>query len=162
MRHLYLWVALGILGLLAAGGAAALPQARPQGDGGFNAGSYLTTIEDSTGHFASRSVIILHADRTMSGMDSGQEGPAHFFTSQRGSWKPEGRLKAVARTIDFLLPPSDPGIARVDYTIDFANGYSQVTGTITLRIFSLDGGNPLDDEGELVDTFTFVGELIKP
>ncbi len=160
MEHLRLWAALGIFGLLA--GAAALPQARQPGDGDFGGGSYLTTIEDSTGYFTSRSVITLHADRTMSGTDSGQGGPAYFFTSQRGSWRLEGRRRVVAKMIDFLSPPGGPGIARVDYTIDFVNGYTQLTGTITLRVFPLDDGNPLHGEGDLIDTFSFVGELIKP
>ncbi len=127
----------------------------------FSGGSYLTTIRDSSGNVASRSVFTLHADRTMSGMDSGQGGPAFFFSSQRGAWKPAGHRRVAARMIDFLLP-NGAGIARMDYSITFANGDSRVAGTITLRIFDLDDGSILDNEGSIVDTFTFVGELIKP
>ena len=161
MKHLRLWVALGIFILLAAVGPAALPHAQEAGDRGFRGGSYLTTIKDSAGDFASRGVIALHVDRTMSVTNSGQQGPAFFFSSQLGSWKPDGNRKIVARTIDFNFPPS-PDVARVDYTFSFAQDRSQVTGTITLMTFPLENGNPLDGEGTVIGNFTFVGELIKP
>jgi hypothetical protein len=85
MKHLRLWVVLGIFGLLAALGSVALSHAQDGGDRGFSGGSYLTTITDSSGNFASRAVITLHADRTLSVIDSGQGGPAVFFSSQLGS-----------------------------------------------------------------------------
>ena len=161
MKHLHLWVAVGIFSLFAAMGSVALPHAQDTEDRGFSGGSYLITIEDSAGNFASRGVITLHADQTMAVTNSGQQGPSFFFSSQLGSWKPDGNRRIVARTIDFDFPPS-PDVARVDYTISFAQNRSQVTGTITLRTFSLEDGNPLEDEGTLIGTFTFVGEWIKP
>jgi hypothetical protein len=161
MKHLRHWLTLGIFGLLAAVGSVALPHAQSAGDRGFSGGSYVTTVKDSAGNFASRGVITLHADQTMSVIDSGQGGATFFFSSQLGSWKPDGNRRIAARTIDFDFPPS-PDVARLDYTISLAQDRSQMTGTVTLTTFPLENGNPLDGEGTVIGTFTFVGELIKP
>jgi hypothetical protein len=160
MKHLRLWVTVGIFGLLAALGSIALLHAQSNGGQGFS-GSYIITVRDSAGNFASRGVITLHKDQTMSVIDSGLGGPTFFFTSQLGSWKPDGKGGVVARTIDFDLPPS-PDVARLDHTISFAQDRRHVTGTITLTTFPLESGNPLDGGGTVVGTFTFAGELIKP
>src|SRR5262249_49396697 len=70
-----------------------------------NGGTYLITITDaSTGAFASRGVITLHGDHTLSAIDSGQGGPTFFFTSQLGAWDPDGPNSAVGRTLDFDFP----------------------------------------------------------
>lgn len=161
MKYLRLWVALGIFGLLAAVGSVALTHAEDAGNPAFSSGSYLTTITDSNGNFASRGVMTLHADQTIAITDSAQGGTTFFFSSQLGSWKPEGKSAIVARTIDFNYPPS-PGVARLDYTLNLSRDNSQITGTATLRTYPLEAGNPLDSEGTLIGTFTLVGELIKP
>jgi hypothetical protein len=162
MKHLRLWVKAGIFGLLAALGSVALLHAQNAGDQGSSGASYLTTVKNSSGNFASRGVITLHTDHTMSVIDSGQGGPTFFFTSQLGSWKwnpsPSGGI--VARTIDFDFPPS-ADVARLDYTISFSSDGSNVTGTIRLTTFPLNG-NPLDGGGTVTGTFTFAGELIQP
>jgi hypothetical protein len=97
----------------------------------------------------------------MSVIDSGQGSATFFFSSQLGSWKPDGNRRIVARTIDFDFPPS-PDVARLDFTISLAQDRSQMTGTVTLSTFPLENGNPLDGEGTVIGTFTFVGERIKP
>jgi hypothetical protein len=109
---------------------------------------------------ASRGVITLHAGQTMSVIDSGQGGPAFFFSSQLGSWKPNGTGGVVARTIDFDFPPG-ADVARLDYSISFAQEHTQVTGTITLTTFPLQG-NPLDGGATVVGNFIFTGQLINP
>jgi hypothetical protein len=121
--------------------------------------SYLTTITDSSGNFASRGVMTLHSDGTMSVIDSGQGGPAFLFSSQLGSWQLNGNgTAAVGRTIDFDFPSA--GVARLDYTIRFgANGTA--TGAITLTDFPLQG-NPLGGGGTVIGTFTFTAQTIAP
>jgi hypothetical protein len=118
MKHLRLWVKAGIFGLLAVLGSGALLHAQNAGDQGSSGASYVTTVKDSSGKFASRGVITLHTDHTMSVIDSGQGGP-NFFSSQLGSWRWNIGGGIVARTIDFDFPPN-ADVARLDYTISFA------------------------------------------
>jgi hypothetical protein len=148
----------GILALL--GSIAMLHPQHATADPHFNGATYVTTVKDSSGNFASRGVISLHADHTMSVIDSGQGGPTFFFSSQLGSWKPDGKGGLVARTIDFDYPPN-ADVARLDYTISFDQDGDQVTGTITLTTFPLQA-NPLDGGGTVTGTFTFVGQLVEP
>jgi hypothetical protein len=160
MKRLILWIALGIVGLLAAAGSVALTRAQEGGERGLTAGSYVTTIKDSSGDFASRGVITLHADQTMSVTDSNQGGPSYFFSSQLGAWKADGHGGIVAKSIDFNYPPS-PDVARLDYAMSFSPDHRQVQGTVTLMIFPLEG-NPPSGEGTVLGSFTFTGELIEP
>jgi hypothetical protein len=161
MKHASLSITARILGLIAIVGAVVLPHAPDAAaDAGSQGASYVITVKDSTGDFASRGVITLHADYTISVIDSGQGGPTFLFSSQLGSWKSNGKGGVVARTIDFDFSPT-ADVARLDYTISFKQGGNQVIGTITLRTFPLQG-NPLDGGGTVVGTFTFTGNLVKP
>ena len=161
MKYLRFWMVLGILGLLAAVGSVALPRSPEPGDKGFSSGSYLVTFKDSVGNFASRSVITLHSDQTMSVTDSAQGGPTFYFSSQLGSWKTDSQGRIAARTIDFNYPPG-PGVARLDYSLTLSRDMDQVTGTGTLTIYPLEDGDPLHTDGTVVGNFTLAGELIKP
>lgn len=119
--------------------------------------TYLTTITDAnTGAFSSRSVITLHADHSMTAIDSGQGGPGTQFSSQMGVWATSPGAGVVARTLDFSFPSA--GIARVDYNFTTINN-RQVSGTITLTVFGLQD-NPLDGGGTVVGTFNFTGTSI--
>ena len=127
----------------------------------FHGATYLITIKDATtGAFASRGVITLHGDRTLSAIDSAQGGPDFFFSSQLGAWEPDGGRRAVGRTLDFNFPPNN-GVARLDYTFKFSPNSKQVTGTITLTIFPLQE-DPLNGEGIVAGEFTFDGTLVRP
>lgn len=82
MKQLRLHVKAGIFGILAILGSVALlnpHKAIADPKGLHDGASYLTTVKDSSGNFVSRGVITLHADRTMSVIDSGQGGPTFFF-----------------------------------------------------------------------------------
>ena len=162
--HPLLSAALGfLLSLSCAGPIALFPQkaaANPQALF-FHGASYLTTITNAaTGQFASRGVFTFHADSTMSAIDSGQGGPTFFFSSQLGSWEPDGQGGLEARTIDFDFPPN-ADVARLDYTVKFAQDGRQITGTITLRTVPLQA-NPLDGGGTVLGRFTFTGTLVTP
>src|SRR3982074_1717283 len=139
-------VALGSVGLLSSLNATAEDHEEPH-----NGATYLTTVKDSSGNFTTRTVLTLHADHTMSVVAADQGGPTCFFTSQLGSWKPDGKGGVVAKTIDFDYPPN-ADVARIDYTISFDPDHDQATGTETLTAFPLQG-NPLDGGGTLLGTF---------
>jgi hypothetical protein len=149
--------------LIAALGSVALltpPIATADPEGSHIGATYVTTVKDSSGNFVTRTVLTVHADHTMSVVAADQGGPTSFFTSQLGSWKPDGKGGVVGKTLDFDYPPN-ADVVRIDYTISFDSDHDQVTGTETLTSFPLQG-NPLDGGGTSLGTFTFTGELVKP
>jgi hypothetical protein len=123
------------------------------------AGTFLITITDSHGVFASNSVITLHSDHSVAVIDSGQEGNGVSFSSQQGVW--ENRLGGTlkARTIDWSFPFATNGSARVDYSFNAGGGNDQVSGSIVLTFFP-PNGNPLDGGGSPGGTFTFTGQRV--
>ncbi len=157
MRTFRSWIAIVLF--LWLGPVAPHAQQATSDFDGFRGASYLITVTDATGAFASRGVLTLHGDGTMSTIDSGQGGP-FFFTSQLGSWKRDDTGKAVGRTVDFDFPPA-ADVARLDYTFKFGSQGTHVTGTITLRTFPLQS-NPLDGGGTVLGKFTFAGTLVTP
>lgn len=146
---------VSVVCILILGGLAVL-----HGDNGFPGSTYLTTITNAnTGAFSSRSVITLHADHSLTAIDSGQGGPGVQFSSQQGAWTSgsgNNGVVLVARTLDFSFPSA--GIARVDYVFTTVNA-DQVAGTITLTVFGLQD-NPLDGGGTVVGTFNFTGTRV--
>lgn len=161
MKHPRLWVALSIVALLAAVGSVALSRAQDAGDPGFSGGSYVITNRDSEGNFFSRGVITLHADHTLSIIDSAQGGPTYFFSSQLGSWKPDGRGRIVAKTVDFDYPPN-ADVAGLDFTFELSRDGSHLTGTELITFYPLENGNPQGGGGTVFGTFTITGEWIRP
>lgn len=94
--------AVGLLGCVAAAiGSLALVHADDEES---NSRPYVITINDSLGNFISRGLLRCMRIGTMSATDSGQGSPEFFFSSQLGSWKPDGTGGIVARTIDFDFP----------------------------------------------------------
>lgn len=126
----------------------------------FRGATYLITISNATGAFVSRVVITLHSDHTLSVIDSDQGGPTFFFTSQLGAWRHDNKGSVVGRTLDFDFPPS-ADVARLDYTFTFSSDGSQVTGTVTLTSFPLQG-DPLNGGGTAEGQFTFSGKRVNP
>jgi len=116
--------------------------------------AFLTTITDAnTGAFSSRSVVTLHADHSMSAIDSGQGGPGVQFSSQLGGWHTSPNAGVIGRTLDFSFPQA--GIARVDYNFTSLTK-DGVTGTITLTVFGLHD-DPQGSGGTVVGHFNFTG-----
>jgi hypothetical protein len=145
---------LGAVALLNPSNAAAQLVAPPNG------ASYLTTVRDSNGNFTTRTVLTLHADHTMSVVAADQGGPTYFFSSQLGSWGPDGKGGVIGKTLDFDYPPN-ADVARIDYTVRFDPVLNQVTGTETLTTFPLQG-DPFGTGGTSLGNYTFTGVLVKP
>jgi hypothetical protein len=156
MKHLRLSTALSASALFACLSFVALcPQkAAAERESPFRGATYIITVTDSTGAFADRDVITLHADQTMSAVSSGQGGPTFFFSSQLGTWGVGSNETLVGRTIDFDYPPN-ADVARLDYTFKFESK-GMISGTIALYTFPLTS-NPLDGDGTLLGNFTFTG-----
>ncbi len=139
----------------------------------FAAGTYLTTISDSTGQFASRSLITLTTDGNILVTDSNQggvyQGNNQFnpFTTSHGSWKCNKNGELTATTLNFNLSGPLPlashplGIAGNNYSIRFNQNTQTLQGTIDLRFFDLNAtvqevtgssGTPL--------TYTLTGQRV--
>jgi hypothetical protein len=101
--------ALGFVALLNPSNAAA------QLAGPLNGATYVTTVRDSSGNFTTRTVLTLHADHTMSVVAADQGGLTFFFTSQLGSWKPQGGV--VGKTLDFDYPPTQTLCASITRSV---------------------------------------------
>ncbi len=109
-------------------------------------------------NFASRSVIVLHSDCTMSVIDSNQGGPGVPFSSQLGAWRSSGSDGAMkGTTLDFSFPAA--GIARLDYTFNANQPKDMISGTITLTVFPLNA-DPEHDTGTVVGNFNFTGARV--
>jgi len=156
-KHVPIFAVLAAVCVLALGAWAALYGQNNQDNA--VSGSYLTTITDANTGSVSHAVITLHADHTVTVIDSGQEGGAFPpFSNQQGTWATSSSDGVVARTINWRFPFATDGSARVDYKFTTVNT-NQVSGTGTLTFFPPDG-NPLDGGGTLAATFNFTGTRV--
>ena len=140
-------------------------------DGGCGAltGSYLITITDNSGNFASREVFNLTDDGNALVIDSnegGVSGVSNPFTSAQGSWRCKAghQVSAAVTVLDFSLPgpvQSGQSIARLDYQLSPGTSSGTISGTIDLRFFPLDG-DPLTPPLPPPAEFSFSGVVIKP
>ena len=127
-------------------------------------GTYLATIVNSAGDYASRALITLHADGNLAIVDSAQdEGlQGSSFSSQSGAWRCSTDASASARTLNFGFPPRT-SIARSDWTLDQAHSKSgqALKGTIDLYIFpGVKGVDPFRADSKPVDKFYFAAQRV--
>ncbi|WP_414516224.1 hypothetical protein [Nostoc sp. PCC 9305] len=129
----------------------------------FVAGTYLTTIKDASGKFASRALIVLTEEGNLITSDSNQGGvTGQFdpFTTSQGTWACNGKKAITGRALNFSLSnKGGSGIARNDYRATFNPRTQTVEGTIELRLFALQG-NPLQGNGQNGGSFFFTGQLV--
>jgi len=99
-------------------------------------GSYLSTIENSDGGFASRSLLTFHDDGALEIIDARQfAGDVDSaFSAQQGRYRCSGRRAATATTLDFGFS-GDGDIGRADYSIAIEPDGS-LAGTTILRILT--------------------------
>lgn len=127
------------------------------------AGTYLTTILNSDGGFASRSVVTLFKDGNVSAADSAEL--AAMFGQQQGSYRCVGPDGAKATTLDFAF--SDPeNIVRSDWVID-VTPEGGIEGEITVNFYRpLETCDPMQEPSECIvsplGTFTFTSVRVVP
>jgi hypothetical protein len=136
----------------------------------FVAGTYLTTISDSTGNFASRSLITLTTDGNILVADSNQGGVSGVynpFSAAHGSWKCQKNGDIAATALNFNLSgplplASNPlSIAGEIYHISFNQSTHTLQGTIQLRFFDLNATvQEATGSSGVAQTFTFTGQRI--
>lgn len=129
-------------------------------------GTYLVTVSNSDGSFASRQVVTLTEDGNVIVSNSGQGGETGVFnpfTSEQGTWECQSHyppIQAHAITLDFSLPGSVSGpqqIGRGDYQITFSLTSKTISGTIDLRFFPLTGNPLVSPLPAPASTYTFTG-----
>lgn len=129
----------------------------------FVTGTYLTTIKDAYGKFASRALITLTEEGNLISSDSNQGGVSGQFdpfTTSQGTWVCNGNREITARALNFSLSnKGGSGIARNDFKASFNPTTQTVQGTIELRLFDLKT-NPLQGNGKNGGSFFFTGQLI--
>jgi hypothetical protein len=137
-------------------------------------GTYITTITDIEGVFASRGIVTFTREGGVLVTDSrqgGQTGVYDPFSAGQGAWScssvEDGSIAFSAISINFTTPPGSAGsnFGRVDYegTLDPSNG--EISGTISLRISDsgdLEAAEPIAAPGEVLETFSFAGQRVVP
>lgn len=129
-------------------------------------GTYLTTIKDGQGNFASRSLVTMYKDGNLSVADSAEL--MAMFGQQQGSYRctDMDTNNAKAITLDFSGSGSSQAIARSDWVIAVSPKGS-ITGEITVNLYRpLETCNPLEDPSQCdvtpLDTFTFTSVRVEP
>jgi hypothetical protein len=135
-------------------------------------GTYLTMITDREGVFSSRGLMTLAPGGVMFMSDSAQGGvPGVWdpFSSSQGAWSCLGvegpKLSIGAVGLNFVLPADGrpPSMGRVDYRASLDTGSGDLSGSATLRLtagMDLEGTNPMEAPGKVVDAFQFDGSRV--
>ena len=157
---------------LAAAASAALPAAAEPLGCRLLPGTYVTTITDIEGVFASRGIVTFAPGGGLLVTDSrqgGQTGVYDPFSAGQGAWScgpgEAGGIAFSAISLNFTTPPGSAGsnFGRVDYqgTLDTTDG--AISGTISLRFSEagdLEAANPISDPGAVLETFSFEGRRL--
>jgi hypothetical protein len=127
-------------------------------------GTYLTTITDTNGQFASRGVITFSADGNFFVTDSNQggvEGVFNPFGDTQGTYvcTSNQEIRAVGINFGFSGPDGANDIARSDIGATVARQSRELRGSITVTSFALNA-DPLAGGGSVVGTFQVTGQLI--
>jgi hypothetical protein len=135
-------------------------------------GTYVTTITDIEGVFASRGIVTFTPEGGLLATDSrqgGQTGVYDPFSAGQGAWScaagEDGNIAFSALSLTFTTPPGSAGsnFGRVDYegTLDTASG--EISGTVSLRFSEagdLEAADPIAAAGEVFETFSFEGQRV--
>ncbi len=135
-------------------------------------GTYVTTITDIEGVFASRGIVTFFPSGILITTDSrqgGQTGVYDPFSAGQGAWSCSegggGSVRFSGLSLTFTMPPGSSGskFGRVDYTGTIDPNTAQISGELSLRLSEaqdLEGADPLGNQGEVLETFNFVGSRV--
>lgn len=128
-------------------------------------GTYLTTISDAKGQFASRGVITFSADGNFFVTDSNQGGVKGVFNpfgDTQGTYvcTSNQEIRAVGINFGFSGPDGANDIARSDIQATVDRQSRALQGSITVKAFALNT-NPLAGGGSVVGTFQVRGQPIQ-
>jgi hypothetical protein len=135
-------------------------------------GSYVTTFSDREEVFSSRGLMTFTSDGIVLVSDSAQGGvPGVWdpFSAAQGTWKclaEDGeKLSISAIGLNFVLPADGrtPSFGRVEYQASLDTKTGKLSGSATLSFTSgedLEGADPIDNPGSVVDEFHFDGERV--
>ena len=136
------------------------------------AGTYVTTITDREGVFASRGLMTFTSDGLLLVSDSAQGGvPGVWdpFSPTQGAWKcleaGSEKLSITAVGLNFVLPGDGrtPSFGRVEYQASLDLKTGRLSGSAILRFASgndLEGIAPIDQPGPVLDEFQFDGKRL--
>jgi hypothetical protein len=136
------------------------------------AGTYVTTFTDREGVFSSRGLMTFTSDGLLLMSDSAQGGVPGIwdpFSTAQGAWSclaADGeKLSISAVGLNFVLPADGrtPSFGKVDYRASLDTKTGMLSGSATLSITSgkdLEGADPIDKPGPVVDKFHFDGERV--
>ena len=135
-------------------------------------GTYVTTVTDTEGVFASRALATFTGDGIMLITDSGQSGlPGIYqpFTSSHGAWTclgaEDGAIRAAATGLSFLVPGEglSTSFGRTDYRLTLDTSSGNLSGSVELS-FTADGdlesADPLERPGPVFETFEIEGRRL--
>ncbi|MEN8260320.1 MAG: hypothetical protein ABFS02_07010 [Pseudomonadota bacterium] len=135
-------------------------------------GTYVTTITDKEGVFASRGLMTFTSDGLLLVSDSAQGGvPGVWdpFSPMQGAWKcveaGSDKLSINAVGLNFVLPSDGrtSSFGRVEYQASLDIKTGMLSGSATLRFASgndLEGIDPIDQPGSVLDEFQFDGKRL--
>jgi hypothetical protein len=127
-------------------------------------GTYLMTVSDAKGQFASRAVITFSADGNFFVTDSNQGGVKGVFNpfgDTQGTYvcTSNQTIRAVGINFGFSGPDGTNDIARSDIQATVNRQSRSLQGSITVKSFALNA-NPLAGGGSVVGTFQLTGQPI--
>ncbi|KAF3888936.1 MULTISPECIES: hypothetical protein [Nostocales] len=134
-------------------------------------GTYVTTVTDANGNFASRAVFTLADDGNLFNIDSRVDGGGLFnpFTNAQGRWKCVDKNEIAGKAVNWVLR-SDPERSRTEETnrqglLEYKNvkiDGDKIEGLFELNFYNIKA-NTLDGSAvpdRFVGTFFFKGQRI--
>lgn len=132
-------------------------------------GTYVTTITDIEGVFASRGLVTFSSDGTVIVADSrqaGQTGVFEPFSTGQGAWTcapgdaGQAEVKGVSLTFTLATGRTRSTFGRVDFSAEVSPNTGRMSGTLALRFTpneDVEDADPIANPGPIHEEFGFEG-----